>query len=352
MSKRPNSTQGTSTRKRKRGGLSYSRTVLDSEEIPPDPKHSMRVWSADPENPRNLRVSTIPLEAEASNAHSGSLALDQAEDIVMSTTIAPGVTKRKRGKINNGVSPSVVPPPPYCNTPKQTKMSGWLGYRDQILDELLRHDGLQDHISPPPCSNCLDDPGLYRCLDCGAILLYCAVCIVSRHDGHPLHRIEVSLQCPSPSLSHVTLLQMWSDGFYQRTTLLELGHSFYIGHQHLPCPSSKPSFRKILVIDLNGAHRVNVQFCACTQSSKWVEPYRQLLRVRWYPASFDRPKTAFTFDLLDAYHKLTLQGKLNVYDFYTAIIQRTYNCGGKKMFVSSQRAHPVLFAHDMSVSVP
>jgi hypothetical protein len=62
-----------------------------------------------------------------------------------------------------------------------------------ILDELVRHDGLQGYTSPLPCSNCLDDPGVYRCLDCGAISLYCAVCLVSRHDELPLHRIEV---CP------------------------------------------------------------------------------------------------------------------------------------------------------------
>jgi hypothetical protein len=106
-----------------------------------------------------------------------------------------------------------------------------------------------------------------------------------------------------------------------------LGHTFYISHQHTACPSSGLKPHVILVIDINGAHRVNVQFCACAGDTKWVERYRQLLRVGWYPASFKRPKTAFTFNVLDAYHKLALQGKLNLYDFLLSVLQKTDNCG-------------------------
>ena len=55
--------------------------------------------------------------------------------------------------------------------------------------------------------------------------------------------------------------------------------------------------------------------------------------MRWYPASFNRPRTAFTFDLLETYHKVTLQGKLNLYDFYLAIMQKTDNQGRSKPVV-------------------
>lgn len=130
----------------------------------------------------------------------------------------------------------------------------------------------------------------------------------------------------------LTASKVWQDGFYQRTSLLELGLCFYIGHHHTSC-SSAMNFHQILVIGLNGAHPVNVQFCACKGTPGWVEHYRQLLRIGWYPASFDRPKTAFTFDLLDTYHKLTLQGKLNLYDFYLSIMQKTDNCGQEKAIV-------------------
>ena len=55
--------------------------------------------------------------------------------------------------------------------------------------------------------------------------------------------------------------------------------------------------------------------------------------MRWYPASFNRPRTAFTFDLLETYHKVTLQGKLNLYDFYHSIMQKSDNQGRSKPLV-------------------
>ena len=133
-------------------------------------------------------------------------------------------------------------------------------------------------------------------------------------------------------LPSLTIPKVWQDGFYQRTSLIELGYCFYVGHQHTPCPLAKPP-QQILVIDLNGAHNLNVQFCACEGTPTWVPPYRQLLRMGWYPATSDRPKTAFTFHLLDTYHKLTLQGKLNLYDFHLSIMQKTDNCGQEKPIV-------------------
>ena len=74
---------------------------------------------------------------------------------------------------------------------------------------------------------------------------------------------------------------------------------------------------------------VCVRYCRCSGGGL-LESYRQLLRVSWYPASVLRPKTVFTFDLLDTYHKISLQGKLNLYDFYNAIMQKTDNYGSSK----------------------
>jgi len=126
--------------------------------------------------------------------------------------------------------------------------------------------------------------------------------------------------------------QVWNGGFFERTSLNDLGLCYYIGHQHTACPSSDTK-AQVLVIDINGAHRVNVQFCACTEDARWVDKYRQLLRVGWYPSSFERPGTTFTFNVLDSYHKLALQGKLNLYDFYLFLLQKTDNCGRTKAVV-------------------
>ena len=86
---------------------------------------------------------------------------------------------------------------------------------------------------------------------------------------------------------------------------------------------------------MNGWHDVRVTFCKCDTKIPWDERYRQLLRMRWYPASFSRPQTALTFDLLDMFHKLTLQGKLNLYDFYLSVFQKTDNQGRLKEMVSN-----------------
>lgn len=85
---------------------------------------------------------------------------------------------------------------------------------------------------------------------------------------------------------------------------------------------------------MNGSHKVRVTFCLCDPTAPWSERYRQLLRMGWYPASFSRPRTAFSFDLLDTYHKVTLQGKLNLYDFYLSIMQKSDNQGRSKPAVS------------------
>ena len=103
---------------------------------------------------------------------------------------------------------------------------------------------------------------------------------------------------------------------------------------------------ELLVIDINGWHKLRVQFCTCGKSTPWHERYHQLLQMRWYPASFNRPQTAFTWDLLETYHKLTLQGKLNLYDFYFAIMHKSDNQGRSKPVVRGiQLMITLLFAH-------
>ena len=114
-------------------------------------------------------------------------------------------------------------------------------------------------------------------------------------------------------------------------TLERLGLVVNLGHSGDLCPMSTEP-QRVLVVDLSGHHTVRVRFCKCSKSL-FLENYRQFLRNDWYPASFLRPQTAFTFDLLDTYHKISLQGKLNLYDFYNAIMQKTDNHGSSKVMV-------------------
>lgn len=137
----------------------------------------------------------------------------------------------------------------------------------------------------------------------------------------------------TPLPSRLYCFQRWQNNFFNRTSLYLLGLIYHTGHNGNPCPTGS-SPQDLIIIDLNGWHKVRIRFCTCDTNTPWDERYRQLLRIRWYPASFNRPRTAFSFDLLDTYHKITLQGKLNLYDFYLAIMQKSDNQGRSKIMVS------------------
>jgi hypothetical protein len=53
--------------------------------------------------------------------------------------------------------------------------------------------------------------------------------------------------------------------------------------------------------------------------------WNQLLRERWFPATLARPQTVFTFDCLETFHELTLQGKTSLYDYYHTLLRRSDN---------------------------
>ena len=79
-----------------------------------------------------------------------------------------------------------------------------------------------------------------------------------------------------------------------------------------------------MVFDLSRVHRLVVHYCNCSK----INPKDiQLLRNGWFPATIERPSTAFTFDLLDFFHALQNRNKCNPHDFYLAIIQRTDAAG-------------------------
>jgi hypothetical protein len=214
-------------------------------------------------------------------------------------------------------------------------MESWLNVRPDVLDEIISLDGPGD-VQTDFCGSCLnrDVSPLYRCLECSYGLLFCRECTVESHRALPLHRLEVCLfrACTTPS-SYSHHLQCWRDGFFDRESLHALGFVCHLGHRGAACPMDPPP-HDIIIINANGWHKLQVRFCTCGTSTSRPGHYHQLLRMRWYPASFNRPRTAFTFDLLETYHKVTLQGKLNLYDFYLAIMQKSDNQGRSKPMVS------------------
>lgn len=213
-------------------------------------------------------------------------------------------------------------------------MEQWVPYIPIVLDEVSRHDGLGDSLGGSGlCPDCTVDEAHFKCNDCSEGVMRCSSCIVSFHQRLPLHRLQVRRYPLFHADSHSPHPKVWNGKYFEKATLESLGHIMNLAHPTNVCPVG-PEIQRILVVDMSGYHYVRVRFCACSASS-FLEPFRQLLRFQWYPASILRPKTVFTFDLLDSYHKFSMQGKLNVFDFYTSIMQKTDNRGHEKVKVCS-----------------
>jgi len=111
-----------------------------------------------------------------------------------------------------------------------------------------------------------------------------------------------------------------------------MGLRVQLGHGGMKCPCPLPGPADFVVFDAHGVHDVNVDYCDCVGA---VAKRIQIMRVGWFPASSDCPKTTFTFEMLDLFHKLTLQGKLTLYDFYNSILHVTDNLQLEKVVVGA-----------------
>ena len=87
-----------------------------------------------------------------------------------------------------------------------------------------------------------------------------------------------------------------------------------------------------MVFALTGIHHINIDYCGC-----WDLPLSktvQILHQGWFPATFNRPQTTFTFECLSFFHELTLQGKVNLYDFYHTLLRVMDNANLSNTVVS------------------
>ncbi|KAH9885585.1 hypothetical protein C8Q73DRAFT_795737 [Cubamyces lactineus] len=122
-------------------------------------------------------------------------------------------------------------------------------------------------------------------------------------------------------------LKAWNGQYFDIVALSTLGLTIQLGHDGGACPD--PSLpRSIVVYHTNGYHNLTIQACTCASPDVQEIPlWRQYLRAGWFPATTTRPTTAFSFDLLDLFHHLTLQSKINAYDFFLSLGRRTDNSG-------------------------
>lgn len=113
-----------------------------------------------------------------------------------------------------------------------------------------------------------------------------------------------------------------------------MGFVFQMGHKSQNCGDSHEGAQTLTVVDLTGIHTVNVRWCECVGSIGGSSRRIQLLRMKWFPTTAERPKTVVTFDALEFFHLLTLQAKTTFYDFYETLAKRIDNTGLRQYPVS------------------
>ncbi|KAI0057483.1 hypothetical protein BV25DRAFT_1812316 [Artomyces pyxidatus] len=184
-----------------------------------------------------------------------------------------------------------------------------MGVRDVFLDESIRQEGLGIFSEPPQCSACCNDVGLVRCEDCVGMHMMCNTCICDAHAREPLHRIK-----------------RWNGEFFADYTLAQAGLCIQLGHDGCPCPSPRSHPNKITVIDISGIRSVTVRYCDCGDLAL-SHTYVQLLRAKWWPATIARPRTVITWRTMKMFHAMTVQGKMNAYDFWNGLVRITDGTG-------------------------
>jgi hypothetical protein len=148
--------------------------------------------------------------------------------------------------------------------------------------------------------------------------MMCASCMCERHEHAPLHHIEVGLSRALSSCIVLMFFQEWSNGSFRRTTLYDLGLVVRVGHDDgAMCERSQPASSTFTVIHTNGVHHIRLYFCGCGEG---VEPWRQLMRARLWPATVRDPRTAATFDVMRQFEKLNAFGHVNATDYYRALV--------------------------------
>ena len=100
--------------------------------------------------------------------------------------------------------------------------------------------------------------------------------------------------------------------FFDKDSLENLGHQYQLGHSGGPCPFPLAGPMNFIVFDLSRYHFIAINYCNCIKNS--LPTWTQLLREGWFPAMLSGLQTSFTFECLEFFHELTLQGKISLYD--------------------------------------
>jgi hypothetical protein len=215
----------------------------------------------------------------------------------------------------------------------------WKELRAGYLDELLVLEQL-----PSEACRCGTAEGLLRCTDCFLSSVMCRECCLEAHRYLPFHRI-----------------QSWNGTYFKSSSLYAQGHIIYVGHGGQPCPNNHtPSFDTnkdvdslvgaelnweaedsdmlwgqeddmvdlevaedvMIIVHTTGVFQHRTRWCTCVGCP---QRHMQLFRLGLFPCSSRRPRTVFTFDVLDYFHIDAMECKTAAQSFYNKIRRLTNN---------------------------
>ncbi|KAG1844776.1 hypothetical protein F4604DRAFT_1937331 [Suillus subluteus] len=217
------------------------------------------------------------------------------------------------------------------NQPRKTKTQNdfiqeYLPFRDSYLNILL---DLEKPSEVLECQSCQIGDGKFHCLTCSGDQTLCHPCMVKTHQHLPFHKV-----------------QEWTGKCFEDKSLEELGFVWYMGHGGQPCPfsedpqawedmpvdaeagsvpmetfSSSTTTSTLTIIHSTGVFLHNIVWCGCPGSQR--QQHLQLLKARLFPASITRPRTAFTFEVLDHFLIDALECKTSASSFFEKIRRMT-----------------------------
>ncbi|KAI6148756.1 hypothetical protein BKA82DRAFT_3978415, partial [Pisolithus tinctorius] len=201
----------------------------------------------------------------------------------------------------------------------------WLPHKEEFMRVLLELEAPPD---PRNCISCGTD-GLYRCTDCLHQPMFCRECCRMTQQCLLFHRV-----------------QHWNGEFFEESALHMTGAQLQLGHIGAAClsdPSNAngtggpvkmnapewedvddvpPHMRRPLgskyltVVNVTGVHFIPVHWCQCEAAESFQ---LQLLRAKLFPATFEKPSTAFTFAVLDDFVRDNLECGTSGMNYYSKL---------------------------------
>jgi hypothetical protein len=172
-------------------------------------------------------------------------------------------------------------------------------------DMLLSHEA--DTMMGEPClcgNGALCEAMCHECVQYRAS---CLSCFVKNHKHNYFHWLE-----------------RWNpeNGFYTRHDMSTVGPPLHLGHHGDPCSgvaeTEKPC--TVIITHTNGIHITQLHWCAHTK-----ERVTALMGARLFPATFEYPESAYTFEVMKAFQVHHLESKTSAYDYCGSLMRLTDN---------------------------